>query len=344
VLLSGLQLLTLLLLAVYLGWGVYTLDRRYRRHEEWPPAVEAATLVAVLLFYAIEVSLLRHTMQEEAVVYMFALLGLFVSGAALYGHMAVSLTSRILVEVVSPARVHDPSVPRLGPAEALERQHDFEGAVQEYLVLARIFPKDTTILTRLAENHLKLQEPEAAVGWLERAYQSSSDSDDALLVANRLAEVCKKDLHDTERARKVLQGFLKRFPESSHAASVSVRLEKLEAAPAARGSQKLESLEDLPREQRAAMPVPTLEIPRPKPTLGLDPLAETGVAADADEAPEESAEEAAKPESSLSLEALQDATPPPSSEPKAKDVPTKRRSNGLKLDALDKRPLSDEES
>ncbi|NTV80676.1 MAG: hypothetical protein HGA24_04550, partial [Candidatus Aminicenantes bacterium] len=43
--------------------------------------------------------------------------------------------------------------PQYAPAEALERDEDYDGALREYMVIARIFPKDPTALLRIVNRH-----------------------------------------------------------------------------------------------------------------------------------------------------------------------------------------------
>ena len=216
-----------LLLIPYFGWGIYTLRLRYRFHEDLAPALEGISLGVVALFYVCEVFLLKVSLGHMGVYLVFAILGLFVSGAALYGPMLISFLSRLLVDLIIPderSKIHEP---QYGLAEALERDGDYEAALGEYLVIARIFPKDAKVLVRVADNYAKLDRFEEAAQWFERAIKLLDLPEKSLAVTNRLCEIYSRQLDRPQDAVRVLEAYLDRFPEAEYAPAVRKRLERL---------------------------------------------------------------------------------------------------------------------
>jgi tetratricopeptide (TPR) repeat protein len=216
-----------LVLIPYLGWGIYTLRLRFRFHEEIAPRTEAITLVLVALFYALETFLLHGYLARLHAYFFFALLGLIVSGAALYGPMAVSLMSHLLVDAIIPAERSTTHEPRYGPAEALERAADYDAALREYLVIARIFPREPAALIRIGELQAKLNRPEEAAHWFERALVHLDSAEQSLQVTNRVCEIYGRILGRPEEAARVLEAYLDRFPEAAYARSVRERIARL---------------------------------------------------------------------------------------------------------------------
>ena len=220
--------LTAVLLVAYVAWGIVTLRLRYRYHEDLPVVVEEITLICVILFCVFEAALIKRWIDPDEIGFFFAVLGLIVSAAALYGHMVVSLASQLIVDMVMPGDRSAPSEPQYGPAEALERQGDFEGAIREYMVIARIFPKAPTAAIRVGDNLVKLGRAKEAAPWFERGLAHLDSGDTSLKVTNRLFEIYVRDLERPQQARKVLEDYLERFPDAEYADSVRQRLEQLD--------------------------------------------------------------------------------------------------------------------
>lgn len=241
--------LSTLLLVPYFAWGIFTLRYRYRFHEELAPAVEMATLILVVIFFAVELNLLRTWMSGRPIQFIFVGLGLFVSGTALYGPMLVSLTSQLFVEMVMPAQTEDTGQPQFAPAEALEAMSDFEGAIQEYTVMARIYPNDPATSLRIADNLTKLDRYEESIDWFERALSRIDDPEKGLLVANRLAEIYLRRLERHEDAQRILKQYIERFPDADRTESVRARLARLAESPA------------------PAAPTPSTGLPEPPPEV-----------------------------------------------------------------------------
>lgn len=258
-------LLAGIMMVPFFAWGIYSLQRRFRFQEEGSPLLEAATLLLLVLFYAFEIAQLRESLYHLRGWYLFTVLGLLVSGFALYGHMAVSLLSRLIVDVVVPHNDGAADRPRLGPVEILERQGDFEGALREYQVLARIYPRYAPIHCRIAENLLRLDRPGDAAQWLETALRYSPD-DHGLPIVQRLCELYERDLDQYDDARQVLRNFLGRNPASPHAEALEKRLEWIGRSEAPVIPAALVPLDEVPLES-----APEDAVVRPK---GGDDLVE----------------------------------------------------------------------
>lgn len=214
----------------YLGGGVYALRLRYRFHQEFSAAAEAITLALVTLFLVIETYLLRRQMSDAPILHMFSLLGLVVSAAALYGPTFVSVVSRTLVDLLyppEPAKTHEP---RFQPANALERDGDFEGALREFIIIARTFPRDPAAILRCADLCITLERPAEAAAWYERAIPLISDPEQCLGATNRLCEIYQRTLTRPQDAVRILDVFLSRFAQSEYAESIQARRNRINQA------------------------------------------------------------------------------------------------------------------
>ena len=298
-----LYLLAAALLVPFVGWGVYALHCHYRARREWRASLEAATLVGVTLFFAVEVVVLRDLTREENILYVFALLGLLVAGVALYNHVAVSFVSRLVVDFVTHADEHAPDKPRLGPALFLERQRDYEGALNEYLILARIYPGNPTVQQHIAENLLQLERASEAAVWFERAFDNAESEQDALLAADRLSEIYERKLAQANAARAVYARFLKRFPRSQHAELVGKHVDRIGVPITVERDDSLEAMDGAAPVQ--AIPQETTvpeEAEEPPAKSGLVSL-DTSPLAERNRGQEETADEA-RQEGPLEIESL----------------------------------------
>jgi len=217
-----------ILLIPYFGWGIYTLRLRYRYYEELSAKTEMATLAAVGVLYCVELSLFQAFISGMPVYSLFAILGLVVSGTALYGPMVISLCSRVLVDLLMPDDRSKTHEPHYAPAEALERDGDFDGALREYTVIARIFPKEPTALLRIADLHCKAERYRDAAHWFDRALPLIPSAEESLQVANRLSALYQRQLQWPDDARRVLKAYVDRFPEGEFSDSVRERLARLD--------------------------------------------------------------------------------------------------------------------
>ncbi len=216
----------------YFAWGIYTLRLRFRYHEELAPKTEALTLLAVGVFFCVEMALVRaYIGRQMPLYYTFAILGVVVSGVALYGPLVVSLVSLVLVDLVVPAERSKTHEPRYAPAEALERAADYEGALREYMVIARIFPRDPTALVRIGDMYTKLSQPAEAAQWFERALRYIDTPQKSLQVTNRVSEIYNRQLGRPLDAIRVMEAYLAKFPAAEYAESVRERMLRLKGQP-----------------------------------------------------------------------------------------------------------------
>lgn len=239
---------------VFVAFGVWSLQQRFRRYEEWALRTQVVVLLAVFAFYTLEIKALRLLLVGEPVYFMFALLGLAAAGFALYGHILVSFLSRLMVEVVVPDNPAHYGVPRLGPAEILEHEEDWEGALNEYYVLARVYPNNALIYGRIANNLLRLERHGEAVRWLERSIEATEHPRDALVLLRRLWDT-HAQLGEHQQAKEAVLAFTRRFPDFEASALLLRQLgleseagEMDKGGPGA-GTAGLESLEAHPLNQ-----------------------------------------------------------------------------------------------
>ncbi len=261
----------------FVVWGVYNLHRRYRVQDEGSPLVEGLTLLGVLLFFAVELFSLRISMMHQWELYIFTVLGMFVAGAALYGHMAISLTTRMLVDLLSSGHDAAPDRPRFGPAEMLEREHDYEGALQEYLVIARVYPRHPEVHRRMGEALLNLDRAPEAAECLERGLQYLQSDDQSLPVVTRLCDIYYDRLGDPTRAQLVLTAFLKRFPQTPLREQVVEHLARFGEKEVRKLDVSLQALDAVPDDE-LDRDSEAVTVPAPGGTLQLEPLDKGSVA------------------------------------------------------------------
>lgn len=217
-----------LLLIPYLLWGFYLLRERLVHRVELDRAVETFTVTALFFFFIFEFTLLKKWLGHNHLKLVFSVLGLTVSAAALYGPLLVSFISHFIVDLIMPTRRYGVSVPQYGTAEACELRGDFEGAAREFVAVSRMFPKETKAAIRAADNYMKVDRPADAVPWFELALKSSASPEETLSIANRLHDIYLRKLDNRDAARKALETYLARFPDSEFAGSVSQRLARLD--------------------------------------------------------------------------------------------------------------------
>jgi len=219
----------------YLVWGWYTFRARFRDHEELSPTVEVVTLGALVFFFMFELSVMRRYLADDPVWLALAVSGLLLSGLILYGPMVVSLASHLLVDMVIPGDVNNMMEPDYGPGEACELRGDFEGAAAAYMAVSRMYPKDPGAALRTADNLMKLNRFEEAVAYFTQGLESLESADRSLPVVYRLTEVYTRYLHRPEKAVRVLEDYLERFPQAEYADAVRRRIEQLRQRESAQG-------------------------------------------------------------------------------------------------------------
>ena len=253
-------------IAVFLVVGVWLLHRRFALLEELSPRAQVVVVCWAALTCGVELIVLRGTLQRTPVLYIFTAIGFFVAAFALYGHVGVSLLSKLLVDTVLNPGDDGVEHPRTGSAEALERLGDHGAAAREYLALARIYPSDPALWISAGGNFVQLQQPHEAAACFEKAISLLQSPGEALLIFWRCAAVLQRDKEGAAKCIALAEGFINRFADSQEAETVAAWLSKGECGkppssrPAAAGrpfevgsgeggDMVLERLEDHPLEE-----------------------------------------------------------------------------------------------
>ena len=220
-----LPIIFIFLLIPYMGWGIYILRLQLKYREELEASVKWATVAGVIAFHFLQLSILRRWMGTDSGDYLFTTLGLMLSSVALYGHLVMSIASQIAVDMIHPPDEHESDTPDFAPAEALEEIGDYEGALNEYMVIGRIFPKDPDPLLRLADTYMHLGETEKALVYFSKGLNCVGFPERALRITNRMYGIYANTLDNSEEAKAVLHDFLQRFGDTEEGESVRKRLE-----------------------------------------------------------------------------------------------------------------------
>lgn len=239
--------LSALLMVPFFAWGIYTLRERYVLHEEIPRHVEVATLCGVVIFGIVQLLLSRQWMGRIEILYVFTVLSLLVASTALYGPIFISVASQAVVDFLHPHREAQSHTPHFGPAQALEENGDLEGALREYMVMARIFPKHPETSLRTGNAFAGLGRYEEAVEALERGLALLKEPERALIVTNRLSDIYLRQLEREEDAVRVLTSYLDRHPEGKRVESVKKKLERISNASASEPGGPVNGLPNSPQ-------------------------------------------------------------------------------------------------
>lgn len=221
----------------FFAWGIYTLRERYVLHEEIPRNVEVATLGGVVLFCILQFVLLGQWMDGLEILYIFTVLSVLVSATALFGPMFVSVASQTVVDFVHPLAEDRSRSPHFAPAEALEESGDLEGALREYMILARVFPKHAETALRTGNALAELGRYEEAAAALSRGMEMLDDPERVLMIANRLSDIYVNQLDRKDDARNVLSAYIESFPTGNRVESVRRKRERISEQHADREDQ-----------------------------------------------------------------------------------------------------------
>ena len=230
----------------FIVWGVYVLRLQYKFHEELHTSTKRITAAAVFLFIMFELRTAQVTMQNSPGLFILTVLALLASTTALYGHMFVSMASQMMVDMIHPNQDVAIEQPDYASAEALEEVGDLEGALSEYLVMARIFPRETECILKVAEAYLKLDRVDEAVKYFERALEKSGHDESAYRVTNRLSGIYQRIQDKPDEAKEVLHKFIDRFPKSSYVESAQRKLRMMEPAAAPKPFKSVSDLLEPP--------------------------------------------------------------------------------------------------
>jgi hypothetical protein len=220
--------ITILLLIPFVGWGIYILRIQLKYREDLRRNAQIATVIGVLIFLTIEISIMQVSLGARSGMYILSVLALLMSTAALYGHLFVSIASQLIVNVIYPNDEIVVERPDFAAAEALEEIGDHAGALNEYLVMGRLFPKDPETVIKIGEAHLELDHIDDAAMYFERAFTQVGDAESGIRITNRLVSIYKGIQEDPDHAKEVLHRYLEKYPESKFDDSVQRRLRQLE--------------------------------------------------------------------------------------------------------------------
>ncbi len=220
--------ISILLMVPFFGWGVHTLRERYLLHHDIPLRVEVYSLLGVIGFLSVQLWLIRVWMGEVGAFFAFTVLALAAASTALYGPMLVSVISQEIVNLMHPPHDARDDMPNYNLAEGLETRGDLDGALREYMVMARIFPKDGETAFRVGHLLCEMQRWEEAAASFERGLQQAGDTEKSLLATNRLSDLYRERLGRPDEAAATLQAFLDRFGNSPRAELVARKLERLQ--------------------------------------------------------------------------------------------------------------------
>jgi len=218
-----------LLMVPFFLWGVHLLRERYLLHRDIAMRIEVYSLLGVVAFLTVQLMMIRVWMGEVGAFYAFTALSLAAASTALYGPTLVSVVSQEIVNLVHAPHEHDANVPNYNLAEGLEARGDHEGALREYMVMARVFPKDSETAFRVGHVLIELQRFEEAAASFERGLHQAADADPerALLATNRLSDLYRERLGRPDDAAQTLQAYLDRYGDTPKAELVSRKLERL---------------------------------------------------------------------------------------------------------------------
>lgn len=284
-----------LMLIPYLLGGIYLLRARTREDVEVSPLFEGLALVLVILFFMYEFSVIEDWLGNNKLKMLAASLGLLGSGIALYGPTAVSLASYLFTEMLMPRGYWAEHEPRYGAAEGMETLGDFEGAANEYIVLARMFPHEPRPALGAADNLMKLDRHEEAAKWFVKGLALLQSPGDALPVTNRLYDLYNRHLSDPAKAREVLTAYAEKYPGSEFADSVQKRVERHDANTEAPEHPSSSEEKASAQESAAAMFLDEEPLPESGQPPSIDDLDDVRTAPDKDEEDDEQVDDDLRP-------------------------------------------------
>lgn len=220
------DILSIFLLGFLFFWGLFLLYQKWIKKYDYPVWLDLLSLIIMFAILGFELVQLKEWLRNYLLLYILSFLGLLVAAAALYAQSFISLISTIFMSLIQPGEESAPDIPRFGPAEILERQEDFTGALNEYFVLARIYPYNPSVHLRIADIYLKMDNPRDAMNWLKKSLHYLKKDKDVYLIVARYCDIANK-LGDIDSALTMLDYYLNQYPESTYAKSILERKKKL---------------------------------------------------------------------------------------------------------------------
>ncbi|MGC8738590.1 MAG: hypothetical protein ACP5UA_08090 [Candidatus Hydrogenedens sp.] len=238
------DIISILLLSFLFFWGVFLLYQKWIKNYDYPLWLDLLSLIIMFLVLAIELLQFKDWLQNYPLLYVLSALGLFITASALYSQSFISLLTLIFLSIIHPGEESSPDVPRFGPAEILERQNDWKGALNEYFVLARIYPHHPSVHLRIANAYIKMKQPEEALHWLKKSLQYLKKEEDTYLIIARYCDIAH-DIGDIPSAKEMIDYFLNQYPESTHSQSILERKKRMKVDSPKEKSILLVSMEDV---------------------------------------------------------------------------------------------------
>lgn len=203
--------------------------------------MERSLLVRVLIFgIALTIFILAHAHIsgiEDETSQAGALMILYLLGGAILATMAAAFFIPVISDWVGQFIYSAPEEvkPDAGSkARALVAQGDYEGAIREYLNLAKENSDDRLPVVeamRLARE--RLEDVPQAIQIVRGALERPWPEDDAAFFMFRLVEMHDEDLSDRATAKSILEQVIESLPETRHAANARHKLNEWEAEGAA---------------------------------------------------------------------------------------------------------------
>ncbi len=258
------DIISIFLLGILFFWGVFLAYKRWVKRHDIPYWLDLISLICVLIILGIELIQLRDWLRNFPLLYILTGLGLFIFASALYSQSLISLLTTVFMSVIQPGEESAPDIPRFGPAEILERQGDWEGALNEYFILARIYPHHPSVHLRIANAYVKLNQPEQALLWLKKSLKYLKREEDLYLIVARFCDIAH-DIRDMESFSEMIDYFSKLYPDSPHTQSILERKKRIKSDTPKKRPSSLISMDELPindtetEEQTQKTPKITLE-------------------------------------------------------------------------------------
>ncbi|MCA1901266.1 MAG: hypothetical protein LDL53_03440 [Candidatus Hydrogenedens sp.] len=239
------DIISVLLLGFLFFWGLYMLYQKWARKVEVPLWIDLISLIIMFVILGIEILQFRDWMKEYTLLYILSSLGLFVSATALYAQSFISLVTTIFLSIIQPGEESSPDIPRFGPAEILEHEKDYEGALNEYLVLARIYPYHPSVHIRIANMYLKLNQPRESMDWLKKSLKYLKKDEDVYLIVARYCDIAH-DLGELSLESEMIDYYLSKYPNSVYSKSLTARKRQIKEKKTREKDSLLISLEKEP--------------------------------------------------------------------------------------------------
>ncbi len=233
------------LLGILFFWGVFLAYKRWIRRYEIPYWLDLLSLILMFIILGIELVQLRDWLRNFPLLYILTGLGLFIFASALYSQSLISILTTVFMSVIHPGEESAPDIPRFGPAEILERQGDWKGALNEYYILARIYPHHPSVHLRIANAYVKLNQPEEALLWLKKSLKYLKREEDLYLIVARFCDIAH-DIQDVKSYYEMIDYFSKLYPDSPHTQSILERKKRIKTDTIKEKSSLLISMEELP--------------------------------------------------------------------------------------------------